>query len=138
MGWDHVVGHTGGFFDFSKFWRSLTKFIDIVKKKSNLSKMKINRQYDQQHGLNPLHRSKPIKMVRNYENVFKNHQLVQNHRHGQTIVLDKLIFLLTNWIVPDQFDWFWPVLLVETMLLVILVTFLLLGNFDGFWQNPST
>ena len=53
MGWDHVVGHTGNFFDFPKFWRSLTKFIDIVKKKSNLSKMKNNHQYDQQLGLNP-------------------------------------------------------------------------------------
>ena len=54
-------------------------------------------------------------------NIFKNHQLVQNHRHGQTD------YSSINGIVPDQFDWFWPVLWVETMFLIILVALQFFG-----------
>ena len=101
-------------------------------KKSNLSKMNNNHQYDHQLGLNPSNRSKPIKLVRNHLNNFKNHQLVQNHRHGQTDYSS----IIT--IDPDQFDWFWSVVWVETLLFVILVAFLIFRNFEGLWPNSLT
>ena len=138
IGFDQCYGLTSCCWSYWwLFWFfEILKFSDQIyrhsEKKIKFIKNKKQSPVDQQHGLNPYHWSKPIKLVRNHLNNFKNHQLVQNHQHGQTD------YYSINGIIPDQFDWFWPVLWVETMLLVILLAVLIFRNFEGLWPNLST